>query len=81
MLLYFHVSLSLISLYSRATYKVAVLYVAPGQEDKASILNNSGGSHCYEDFVAGLGWEVRVEKCDYGGVCGGWVQMMLVHIC
>ena len=43
---------------SRQTYKVAVLYVAPGQEDKMSILSNSYGSHQYEDFIAGIGWEV-----------------------
>ena len=36
-----------------------MLYVAPGQEDKAAILSNSSGSRCYEEFVAGLGWEVR----------------------
>ena len=40
------------------TYKVAVLYVAPGQEDKHSILRNSCGSKDFEEFVAGLGWEV-----------------------
>ena len=43
---------------SRETHKVAVIYVAAGQEDKQSILNNTGGSKAYEDFVAGLGWEV-----------------------
>jgi len=37
---------------------VAVLYIAQGQEDKLSILSNSGGSKEYEAFVAGLGWEV-----------------------
>ena len=46
-------------IHSRQTYKVAVLYVAPGQEDKTSILLNSRGSKEYEEFVAGLGWEVR----------------------
>ena len=29
-----------------------------GQEDKNSILCNSGASRQFEDFVAGLGWEV-----------------------
>ena len=43
---------------SRMTYKVAVLYVGPGQEDKYSILRNSSGSRDFEEFVAGLGWEV-----------------------
>jgi len=43
---------------SRQTYKVAVLYVSRGQEDKISILSNSRGSKKFEEFVAGLGWEV-----------------------
>ena len=55
---------------SRATYKVAVLYVAPGQEDKVSILSNTGGTRSYEDFVAGLGWEVRHAR-PYAQGCGG----------
>ena len=38
---------------------MAVIYVAAGQEDKASILSNQAGSKDYEDFVAGLGWEVH----------------------
>uniref|UniRef100_A0A8B9N6H5 Rap-GAP domain-containing protein n=1 Tax=Accipiter nisus TaxID=211598 RepID=A0A8B9N6H5_9AVES len=41
----------------RETHKIAVFYVAEGQEDKHSILTNTGGSQAYEDFVAGLGWE------------------------
>uniref|UniRef100_A0A5F7ZVS9 Ral GTPase activating protein catalytic subunit alpha 1 n=1 Tax=Macaca mulatta TaxID=9544 RepID=A0A5F7ZVS9_MACMU len=43
----------------RETHKIAVFYVAEGQEDKHSILTNTGGSQAYEDFVAGLGWELR----------------------
>lgn len=43
---------------SRETHKIAVLYVAEGQEDKTSIMKNNAGSQSYEDFVAGLGWEV-----------------------
>lgn len=50
--------------YSRETHKIAVFYVAEGQEDKHSILTNTGGSQAYEDFVAGLGWEVFI-KCSY----------------
>jgi hypothetical protein len=42
---------------SRMTYKVAVLYVGPGQEDKQSVLRNTSGSRDFEEFVAGLGWE------------------------
>lgn len=44
---------------SRETHKIAVFYVAEGQEDKHSILSNTSGSQAYEDFVSGLGWEVR----------------------
>lgn len=47
--------------YSRETHKIAVFYVAEGQEDKHSILTNTGGSQAYEDFVAGLGWEVFIK--------------------
>lgn len=43
---------------SRETHKIAVFYVAEGQEDKHSILTNTAGSQAYEDFVSGLGWEV-----------------------
>lgn len=43
---------------SRETHKLAVIYVAHGQEDKNSILSNTGGSRAYEDFVSALGWEV-----------------------
>ena len=45
--------------FSRETHKVALLYVAQGQEDKTSIMSNSVGSEEYERFVAGLAWEVR----------------------
>lgn len=45
-------------LFSRETHKVAVFYIAKGQEDKVSILSNTGGSKAFEEFVAGLGWEV-----------------------
>ena len=36
-----------------------MFYIGEGQEDKHSILSNTAGSREYEDFVAGLGWEVR----------------------
>jgi hypothetical protein len=42
----------------RETHKIAVFYVADGQEDKNSILSNTSGSAAYEEFVAGLAWEV-----------------------
>ena len=46
-----------------------MLYVAEGQEDKRSILCNAGGSQDYEEFVAGLGWEVELES--HVGFSGG----------
>ena len=52
---------------SRLTYKVAVLYIAVGQEDKTSILSNTSGSRKYEEFVAGLGWEVQEGGREGGG--------------
>ncbi|XP_066451854.1 ral GTPase-activating protein subunit alpha-2 isoform X1 [Eleutherodactylus coqui] len=52
----------------RETHKIAVFYIAEGQEDKCSILSNSGGSKAYEDFVAGLGWEVDLSThCGFMG--------------
>uniref|UniRef100_A0A670ZIJ8 Ral GTPase activating protein catalytic subunit alpha 1 n=1 Tax=Pseudonaja textilis TaxID=8673 RepID=A0A670ZIJ8_PSETE len=53
----------------RETHKIAVFYVAEGQEDKHSILTNTGGSQAYEDFVAGLGWEV--DLTNHCGFMGG----------
>lgn len=47
---------------SRETHKLAVFYVANGQEDKNSILSNSSGSKAFDDFVAGLGWEVNLSS-------------------
>lgn len=42
----------------RETHKIAIIYVAEGQEDKNSILSNDCGSQAYEEFIAGLAWEV-----------------------
>ncbi|NWY72032.1 RGPA2 protein, partial [Erithacus rubecula] len=53
----------------RETHKIAVFYIAEGQEDKCSILANARGSQAYEDFVAGLGWEVELST--HGGFMGG----------
>ncbi|KAJ7426061.1 Ral GTPase activating protein catalytic alpha subunit 2 [Willisornis vidua] len=54
---------------SRETHKIAVFYIAEGQEDKCSILANARGSQAYEEFVAGLGWEVDLST--HGGFMGG----------
>ncbi|XP_077165864.1 ral GTPase-activating protein subunit alpha-2 isoform X2 [Paroedura picta] len=52
----------------RETHKIAVFYIAEGQEDKCSILSNPRGSQSYEDFVAGLGWEVELSThCGFMG--------------
>ncbi|KAM4624859.1 ral GTPase-activating protein subunit alpha-1 [Polymixia lowei] len=52
----------------RETHKIAVFYVAEGQEDKHSILTNTAGSQAYEDFVSGLGWEVDLTShCGFMG--------------
>ncbi|KAJ8290298.1 hypothetical protein GJAV_G00011080 [Gymnothorax javanicus] len=53
----------------RETHKIAVFYVAEGQEDKHSILSNTRGSQAYEDFVSGLGWEVNLTS--HCGFLGG----------
>ncbi|XP_049278160.1 probable Rho GTPase-activating protein CG5521 [Anopheles funestus] len=53
----------------RETHKMAVIYVANGQEDKGSILRNACGSSTYEMFVSALGWEVELES--HNGFLGG----------
>lgn len=53
----------------RETHKVAVIYVAYGQEDKSSILSNTAGSQAYEEFISGLAWEVELET--HSGFMGG----------
>lgn len=45
---------------SRETHKIAVIYVANGQEDKQTILSNSSGSKAFEQFTSGLGWDVSL---------------------
>ncbi|XP_022790933.1 ral GTPase-activating protein subunit alpha-2-like, partial [Stylophora pistillata] len=53
----------------RETHKIALVYVAQGQEDKTSIMSNSVGSQQFEHFVAGLAWEVDLSK--HTGFLGG----------
>lgn len=50
-------------------FQFAVIYVAPGQEDKNSVLSNQGGSVAYEQFLAALAWEIELEG--HTGFCGG----------
>ncbi|CAI2726124.1 unnamed protein product [Schistosoma spindalis] len=54
---------------SRETHKLAIFYVGSGQEDKQSILSNQTASLEFENFVAGLGWEVDLLK--HKGFRGG----------
>jgi hypothetical protein len=56
---------------SRETHKMAVIYVAQGQEDKNSILGNVTASKEYESFIARLAWEVELES--HTGFLGGLV--------
>ncbi|XP_067900497.1 ral GTPase-activating protein subunit alpha-2 isoform X3 [Heterodontus francisci] len=52
----------------RETHKIAVFYIMEGQEDKCSILSNTGGSQAYENFVSGLGWEIDLSThCGFMG--------------
>ncbi|KAA0185161.1 RGPA2 [Fasciolopsis buskii] len=54
---------------ARETHKIAVFYVGAGQEDKQSILSNQTASLEFENFVAGLGWEVDLHT--HRGFRGG----------
>ncbi|KAK3764075.1 hypothetical protein RRG08_046540 [Elysia crispata] len=56
----------------RETHKIAIIYIAQGQEDKHSILSNNSASRAFEDFVAGLGWEIDLET--HQGFLGGLQQ-------
>uniref|UniRef100_A0A0R3RS83 Rap-GAP domain-containing protein n=1 Tax=Elaeophora elaphi TaxID=1147741 RepID=A0A0R3RS83_9BILA len=53
-------------IYSREVHKVAVIYVAKGQEDKVSVLSNSCGSVAFNEFVLRLGWQVQIGHNHYG---------------
>ncbi|WKX92732.1 hypothetical protein Q1695_010622 [Nippostrongylus brasiliensis] len=55
---------------AREVHKVAVIYVADGQEDKQSILSNNTASPCFDRFVSELGWEVRIGR-GHEGYSGG----------
>ncbi|VDN07034.1 unnamed protein product [Thelazia callipaeda] len=55
---------------SREVHKVAVIYVAKGQEDKVSVLSNSCGSAAFNDFISRLGWRVQIGR-EHQGYSGG----------
>jgi len=47
---------------ARETHKVAIIYVARGNEDKYSILSQQEASLDFESFVSTLGWEVGLNQ-------------------
>ncbi|KAF9285697.1 Ral GTPase-activating protein subunit alpha-1 [Mortierella antarctica] len=53
----------------RETFKIALLYVGPGQESEQSILHNHCGSAAYNRFVRDLGWQV--DLATHSGYLGG----------
>lgn len=55
--------------FRRETFKIALLYVGPGQEGEQSILHNHCGSAAYNRFVRDLGWQV--DLATHSGYLGG----------
>ncbi|CEP09769.1 hypothetical protein [Parasitella parasitica] len=55
--------------HGRETMKIGLVYVAYGQEDEQSILQNSRGSERYNAFVNSLGWEI--DLATHTGYLGG----------
>ncbi|KAI8805851.1 hypothetical protein BJ742DRAFT_397343 [Cladochytrium replicatum] len=55
--------------FGREVLKVAVIYVAHGQEDEQSIFRNEQGSIQYDEFVSSLGWEIDLAQ--HPGYVGG----------
>jgi hypothetical protein len=49
--------------------KIGLIYVAHGQEDEQSILQNSRGSMKYNAFVNSLGWDIDIAT--HTGYLGG----------
>lgn len=55
--------------HGRETMKIGLIYVAHGQEDEQSILQNHKGSERYNAFVNSLGWEIDIAT--HTGYLGG----------
>eukprot|EP01114_Cavostelium_apophysatum_P012293 TRINITY_DN2733_c0_g1_i3.p1 TRINITY_DN2733_c0_g1~~TRINITY_DN2733_c0_g1_i3.p1 ORF type:complete len:1100 (-),score=286.84 TRINITY_DN2733_c0_g1_i3:2012-5311(-) len=53
----------------RNVQRIAVLRVTEGQRTESEVLSNQGGSADYLEFVAGMGWGVRVSS--HPGYVGG----------
>ena len=47
------------SLFSREIHKFGLIYIARGDEKRKDALSHNVGSKEFEEFVAGLGWEVN----------------------
>ena len=47
---------------SRETHKVALIYIAEGQDEKNAILSNEYGSPDYEEFLSMLAWTVSLKN-------------------
>ena len=45
--------------FSREIHKFGLIYVAWGDEKRTDVLSHNVGSPEFEEFVAGLGWEVN----------------------
>ena len=61
--------------FTRETAKIALIYVAHGQEDESAIFRNKTASKTYTDFVAALGWPVHLST-HYGYKGGLETNMM-----
>ncbi|KAI7906537.1 uncharacterized protein BX663DRAFT_496797 [Cokeromyces recurvatus] len=55
--------------HGRETIKIGLIYVAHGQEDEQTILQNNQGSERYNNFVNSLGWEIDIAT--HTGYLGG----------
>ncbi len=53
----------------RETHKIAIIYIAEGQEERSSILSNESGSSDYEEFLSALAWTIDLET--HEGFMGG----------
>jgi Rap/ran-GAP len=56
--------------------KLALIYVAPGQDNESTLLKNNTSSEEYQEFVASLGWQVELDK--HHGFKGGLEGSMMV---
>lgn len=53
----------------RDTHKIAIVYVADGQDDQTELFHNSDASDKFKQFIKSLSWEVPLRK--HNGFMGG----------